>query len=800
MSRLFLLPLAVSLASVTAHAQGAGGACVLPDSVSVRGNHRVTAEKIRADAGLAAGDSLNYRVLQRTLRNLFATGQFDDVQAGCDVSGGHSVLTLTVVERPTLKSFAIKGANIISESTLRGKVELVTGRPLDPAAVRNTVQRMDSMYQARGYYLARITPVTDTAAEEAHVTFNIDEGRHLAISGVDIKGNTDLKDADVVEAMKIKPEAFWFWRKGEFDDEKFQGDLSERIPKLYEKHGLIDMQIVKDTLLVDRKNGKGMIQISVDEGPRYKVGTMEIIGNHHFTTEELMRYFPFTPRDPTITQRLTGVFGHKDKDVGSFDQSAWDEATTAVRNAYSNEGYIYAQVRPVVDRVTRGDSTPVVNLRWEIDEKTPAIINKIEILGNDYTNEACIREQLVILPGQLFNQDALIRSYQNIQNLNFFESPLPPPDTKPANDQGDVDVIFRMKEKRTGSVNFGASVGEGTGVGGFIGLTQPNLFGACKSASLQWQFGQFINDFQLSYTDPSVKQTRISATITAYHTQSRYTIADLGQSTSSGASLQWGFPVRGSPYTRFFVSYGGEAVKFTGGLAARDTTINQQYNFRSTLGFTLTHDNRIDLPFASAGSERSITAQFNGGPLGGTASFQRYTTELRNYTTLGTIGGNAPGSQPMKVILGLTARAGMLFGNDGPFFFSQSFALGGTQYGEQLRGYEEFSITPAGYVGTTNSNATRTSFGNAFFTSTVELGLRFNQMLYTDLFYDAGNIWDKPTEFDPSRLFRGVGVGVAIVTPLGPLGLDYAYGLDRVDQFGNKTPKWQLHFKLGQLF
>ena len=800
MSRLFLLPLAVSLASVTAHAQGAGGGCVLPDSVSVRGNHRVTTEKIRADAGLAAGDSLNYRVLQRTLRNLFATGQFDDVQAGCDVTGGHSILTLTVVERPTLKSFAIKGANVISEGTLRGKVELVTGRPLDPAAVRSTVQRMDSMYQARGYYLAKITPVTDTSAEEAHLTFNIDEGRHLAISGVDVKGNTDLKDADVVNAMKIKPEAFWFWRKGEFDDEKFQGDLSERIPKLYEKHGLIDMQIVKDTLLVDHSNGKGMIQITLDEGPRYKVGTMEIIGNHHFTTEDLMRYFPFTPHDPTITQRLAGVFGHKDHDVGSFDQAAWDEATTQVRNAYSNEGYIYAQVRPVVERVTRPDSTSVVNLRWEIDEKTPATVNKIEILGNDYTNEACIREQLVILPGDVFNQDRLIRSYQNIQNLNFFESPLPPPDTKPANDQGDVDIIFRMKEKRTGSVNFGASVGEGTGVGGFIGLTQPNLFGACKSASLQWQFGQFINDFQLSYTDPSVKQSRISATITAYHTQSRYTIADLGQSTSSGASLQFGFPVRGSPFTRFFVSYGGEAVKFSGGLAARDTTINQQYNFRSTLGFTLTHDNRIDLPFASAGSERSITAQFNGGPLGGTASFQRYTTELRNYSTLATIGGNAPGSQPMKVILGLTARAGALFGNDGPFFFSQSFALGGTQYGEQLRGYEEFSITPAGYVGSTNSNATRSSFGNAFFTSTVELGLRFNQMLYTDLFYDAGNIWNKPAEFDPTRLFRGVGVGVAIVTPLGPLGLDYAYGLDRVDQFGNKKPKWQLHFKLGQLF
>ena len=176
-----------------------------------------------------------------------------------------------------------------------------------------------------------------------------------------------------------------------------------------------------------------------------------------------------------------------------------------------------------------------MNLRWEIDEKTPATVNRIEILGNDYTNEACIREQLVILPGDVFNQDRLIRSYQNIQNLNFFESPLPPPDTKPANDQGDVDIIFRMKEKRTGQHQLRRVGGPGhRRRADSSGSTQPNLFGACKSASLQWQFGQFINDFQLSYTDPSVKQSRISATVTAYHTQSRYTIADLGQSTSSG--------------------------------------------------------------------------------------------------------------------------------------------------------------------------------------------------------------------------------------------------------------------------
>jgi outer membrane protein insertion porin family len=441
-----------------------------------------------------------------------------------------------------------------------------------------------------------------------------------------------------------------------------------------------------------------------------------------------------------------------------------------------------------------------VNLRWEIDEKTPATIRRIDIAGNDYTSEACVRDALVILPGDVFSQDRLIRSYQNIQNLGFFESPLPPPDTRPANDSGDVDVIFHLKEKRTGSINFGASVGQGTGVGGFIGLDQPNLFGKCKRASLQWQFGAYINDFQLSYTDPAIQMSRISGTVTAYNTRSRYIIADLGQSQSTGGSLQFGFPLGSWNFTRFFVQYSGEIAKFSGGIANQDTSISQNYHFRSMMGLTLTHDTRIDMPFASAGSMRTVSAQFNGGPLGGSESFQRYTGELRNYATLATFGGTNPGSQPIKLVLGLTARSGFVFGNTGPFFFSQKFALGGTQYGEQLRGYEEFSITPRGFVPGNSVNATTASFGNAFFRGTVELGVRFNQMLYTNLFYDAGNVYASPREFNPTRLFRGAGIGVAIVTPLGPLGLDWAYGFDRVDQFGRPDPKWQLHFKLGQLF
>ena len=110
-------------------------------------------------------------------------------------------------------------------------------------------------------------------------------------------------------------------------------------------------------------------------------------------------------------------------------------------------------------------------------------------------------------------------------------------------------------------------------------------------------------------------------------------------------------------------------------------------------------------------------------------------------------------------------------------------------------------ISPNGFIGTTqNTNASPESFGNAFMTTSAELGLRVNQQLYISSFFDAGNLWARPRDFNPTRLFRGAGVGAALVTPLGPLGLDLGYGFDRVDSKGRPAPKWQVHFKFGQIF
>jgi outer membrane protein insertion porin family len=801
------LPLSLLAVLSTAAAAGAqespvSGRCATPDALAFRGSTRTAEPALRAETGIRPGTQLSYRDVQRAVRNLFATGQFDDVRAVCEISndGSRATLVFDLRERPLLSDIEVRGVERVSGGDVRDRIELLVARPIDPSQVARAISRIDSLYESKGYYLARVKVDTIVSGGNAKLTFTVDEGNRLAVSGVRVRGARSVSPRGVVKAMKTKPEGFLWWRKGEFDEDEYQGDLTERIPQLYANRGFIDARVVRDTLLVDRGRGKALVDIAVEEGPRYRVGSFEPTGSTRFSRDEIARFYPFGERGKSLRETVTGLLRRGDDGNGGeiFDRGKWEEATRNVQQAYANEGYIYATVTPVVERTRGADSVPIVNLRWDIEERQPAIVNRVEILGNDVTTESCIREQIFVLPGDVFNQDLLIRSYHNIANLGFFETPLPPPDTRQANERGDVDIVFRVKEKRTGSVNFGASVGQGTGVGGFIGFEQPNLLGLCKRGSLQWQFGRYINDFNLSYTDPAIKQTRISGTANAYHSQTRFIIRGLGRQVRTGGQLQFGFPVPRSRFSRVFVSYGGERVDYgdQGVLGTADC----RNCFRSTLGLTLNHDTRIDMPFPSAGASRSLNAQFTGGPLGGSAAFQRYTGEMRSYATLAQFGGGRPGGSAIKVVTGLSSRAGVLFGNAGPFYL-QRFSLGGVQFGEPLRGYEEFSITPRGYVpGGGQFEAQLESFGNAFFTTTAELGIRFGPQLYLNAFYDAGNIWARAQDFDPTRLFRGAGVGASLITPLGPLGLDLGYGFDRRDANGRPAPKWQLHFRLGQFF
>ncbi len=782
------LPVAALAAPLGAQDPAAAAPTPVVDSIAVEGNSRISTQQVLGTAGLRPGQATNYRDIQRAILALFRTGQFDDVGVSqADDPFGRIILVFRVRERPILQRWALKGVEQLSTGNVKERVKLVQGRPLDRSLVERGRAGIDSLYHAQGYYAATVKVIeTAPGPGQVGIIYDIDEGNRVAISQVIVDGNDRFSDKTLVKRMNTRPEGFWWWQSGQLDDDKLQQDIREKLPAWYGSNGYIDFQVARDSIAVDSTNGKAVLHLAVEEGAAYRIGGFQITGNRRFSTEELMALYPF------------GADGGAGKPFNSVE---WSSATEGVSTLYSNNGYIYAQIEPEETRRTSPEGEPLIDLKWTIREGQPATINKINIVGNDVTHERVVREAIVLAPGELFNRDRLIRSWQNIGNLGFFQQPMTPPDVRPVEGQADVDITFRVEERRTGNINFGASLGQGTGVGGFLGLEEPNLFGRAKRGRLLWQFGRNINDFTLSFTDPAIRESRISGTATLFNSRQRFTVGDLGRRRQVGGSLQFGFPFFGSRFTRVYASYGLQQIKFTGGsedLRARFRCTNCT---RSTLGGSVVRDTRIGLPFATGGAMSNVSLEFNGGPLGGTGDYRKLDVETRYYAPLGTLGGNAQLGSGVQFVLGFTAKTGFIFGDAGPFF-TELYSLGGTQFGIPLRGYDEFTITPNGFDPSAGGSAAASpaSFGKAYAAFTVEAGARVSQSLYVSTFLDAGNVYRSARQYDPSRLFRGAGFGVAVLSPLGPIGIDLGYGFDRVTRTGRPDPGWQLHFKLGQFF
>jgi outer membrane protein insertion porin family len=762
------------------------------DSIVVEGNRRLTPAQIIGSSGIIVRQPVNYRDIQRAITALFRTGQFDDVLVEQRNLHGRLILAIKVKERPILEKWAVRGVERVSEGDVKSRVHLTEGRPLDRNAVEQARAGIDSLYKDKGYYASQVK-VLQLAQESGkiRVVFDVSEGRRVSISQVVIENNKQFSDEQVVKHMATRPEGFWWFQKGEYDERTVEEDVREGLPRWYADHGYVDFQVTHDSLVSDSSGGKAVLQLTVDEGKVYQVGTFEIQGSRRFSTEELMAFYPF------------GSLGGSGTPLGHlpFSRTDWNQATEKVQNLYANNGYIYAQVQPEEIRRTGSAGNPMIDLRWVIREGSPATVNKVEIVGNDVTHERVIREAIVMLPGDLFSRERLIRSYQNVSNLGFFQQPLPSPDVRPAANGVDVDIVFRVEERRTGNINFGASLGQGTGVGGFLGLEEPNLFGRGKRGKLQWQFGQNINDFTLSYTDPAIRESRISGTISLFDSRARYTVGDLGRRKQTGGSLQLGFPFLGSRYTRLFTTYSYQRIRYSEGSADIQARFQCSACTRSTVGLSVLRDTRVGLPFATGGSLTNVGTEWNGGILGGTGNYRKLDLEGRWYAPLATLGGGGQLGAGVQFVLGFTAKSGFIFGDAGPFY-TELYSLGGVQYGVPLRGYEEFSITPSGFDPTAGGNNATSpdAFGKSYAAFTIEAGARISQSLYVSSFFDAGNVYRSSRQWDPTRLFRGAGFGAAVISPLGPIGVDLGYGFDRVTALGKPDPGWQLHFKIGNFF
>lgn len=795
---------AVLLNAAPVSGQESTTGAVRVDTVLVRGNQRISEAAVRTGSGLQPRTNISAADVQQAIRRLMSTGNFSTVQVlGEGEPGRRFALVIDLEERPLIASYNFRGLARVSPKTVRDTLKLEDNRALDPDVVIRTESMIRNLLARQGVQVQSIdttlTPVPGRAGAY-QLTFNVREGNRLAIADIEFRGNQAFSDAALRGSMDTKREGFLWFRQGRFDQETFRTDLQKRLPDFYAGRGYIDFTVVSDTLIIDPESGKARLQIAVAEGPQYRLGEFNVEGNSRFPSDQLARYF--TAESRSVLGLPFGRAGERERGE-VFDRVALNSATQQVQQLYRNEGYLYAQVEPVLRRVPAAgpQEQPRVDVTWAISERQPFYIRNVAIVGNQTTHESVIRDRLVVFPGDVYNEERLIQSYQSIGALGFFETPMPTPDIVPNAESGEVDITFHIKEKQTGNINFGTSIGggyagSGGGISGFLGFTQPNLFGQGKQASVRAEYGPRRNTFEASYTDPALFGSRNSGSASLFRTEDRFLPFGGGRYLRTGASLQYGFPLANFRWSRGFLGYSLSRQSYA---ANEEDCVPGESIFcvpdatASTLSLGTTRDTRNHPMFATSGTRQAVSLAQTGGPLGGDGNFQRATTELQWWVPVGQIGGGQPGQRPIRTTVGLQARTGTVFGELSRFPF-QRFYLGGTTSGESLRGYEESTITPFGYVPRNASFPSTGRLGNAFLVLSSEFAVRINDNLSVSVFGDAGNVWSQARYIDPTRLFRGAGIGATVVTPFGPIGLDYAYGFDKTQ------PGWQFHFKFGQGF
>ena len=775
---------------ISTFGQELGAGPIVIDSIAVHGNVRQEDGTIIASGTLDPGTAYTIFDIQKGTKALWSTGQFRDITVHVEGELGEKItLVWDVEEEDLMRNVGILGLANLDPDQVMDTTSLKPGQPFSRTAVAEAKQFIRSELASKGIPFVSIEErIEKISGREKEILFflEVEEGSKVTIADILIKGNTTFTTDELRGAMVVKEEGFPWWRGGVYDGDKLSQDLTQNLPSFYATRGHLDFGVTRDSLVIDPSSGKTRLEITIDEGPAYHLNSFSITGNSEFSQEELARRF-FGVENGLVSDP---------EQLPVFDAGHFEAVTGEVSQLYQNSGFLFSQVIPFMNPEPEvAGEVRKVNVGWEIREGNPAYVSRVNIQGNDYTHDAIIRDKIFILPGDVYSQERVIESFQSISSLGYFEVPMEVPSIDP-NEDGDVNITFNVTEKATGALNFGTSVGGyQNGLSGFVGYDQPNLFGKGKSGSMRWDYGTYMNNQNLSYTDPGIFESLVSGSLQLFNARDRFISFRSGRRKKLGGMMRFGFLLPRARFTRLYTGYGisQTSLRLMGGTPDLDNSLfGRPDATQSTFSVGMTRNTQNHPIFPTAGSRQAVNWDFTGGPLGGDGKFIKTTASGSWWLPIGVIGANPdqPGSGT-TFALGTTLKFGSLNGDSEAFPFDR-FWMGGVQFGETLRGYDETTITPRGYFGDRSLEIYDIErMGQAFIAATAEIAMRLGSQMSASIFMDAGNVWGSFQEINPARLYRGSGIGIQIVTPMGPIGLDYAYGFDKVE------PGWQLHFRLG---
>ena len=782
-------------------------------------------------AGLQVGDRLKIPgdKLSAAVDNLWKQGMFEDVQIRVSrIQGNIAFLKIVLKERPRLDKFSFTGVRKGEADKLRDEIKIGTGEVVTENLLRTSVNKIKGYYIDKGYTRVEVTPSTESdSAGRLTVTFNVKRGKKVKIDSLMFVGNEQLSDIKLQTKMEKTHDVhyfwklrFWtkaFWKKSRYIENDFREDLAKVID-YYNEQGYRDARVVSDTvwdvpveeLNVSEKNKSKQervkVRVNIYEGQRFYFRNITFSGNTVYTDETLSRALRIKKGDPYNKKEL--------------DQNLkYNPSGTDITSLYMDNGYLFFRVTPV-EMAVEGDS---IDIEIRIVEGKQARIRNVWVEGNTITNDKIIMRELHTRPGDLFSRDALIRSQRELVTLGYFKQESIVPEPRPNENDGTVDIVYKVEEGSTSQLNLQGGYGSGMVIGQ-VGIqlnnfSVRNIFkkdawvplpaGDGQKLSLNAVTnGTYYYALSGSFTEPWLGGKRAqSLTVSVYHnlysngfyykkdSDKYYSLMITGAGVSFSKRLKW-------PDDYFIVSHGISYKHY----------VLDNYSINSSIftdgvandlsyGFTLSR-NSFDSPiYTRSGSEVSVASYFtppysllSGKDFSGATAQEKYKwTEYYKINVRGSWMLNLVGD----VVLNTRFRFGFMgyYNKDiglspfGRYFVGgdglSSWMLDGREV-VPLRGFENNSL-----------GASASGGGAVFDRFTLELRQPIIESASATIwlagFLEGGNCWSDLKEFQPFSMYNSAGLGVRLYMPMfGLIGVDWGYG------FQGNSGGSHFHFSIGQ--
>ncbi len=722
--------------------------------VMVEGNNRIEEDAVKRVIKTREGDVFKAQPLTDDLKKIYAMGYFDDVRVEARNTTEGKAVIFKVQEKPTIRNIEYKGNKKFKDDKLKENLTIRTGSILNIFKIQSNITIIEDLYKDKNYQNVKVTYRTiELENNQADLEFSIVEGKKIRIQNIIFTGNSEYPDKKLKKLIETS-EAWIFsfiTEAGDMDHEKLRQDVAI-LTSFYHNTGYIDARVGEP----DVKFTETGIDVTfkIHEGQRYRVGKVSLTGEFVLPENKLKENL-----------RLT--------DGAFFSKAVMRQDVLVITDAYSDEGYAYAEVIP---KMKRSDKERVVDVTYDIKKGPLVYYEKIIISGNTKTRDKVIRRELRAYEKELYSGKRMKRGIRNLYYLDFFEDIQV--DTPKGSAADQMILKINVKEKNTGAFSLGGGYSSVESVFFKGSVSQKNLFGRAQVLKFEASMGGLTRKFNLSFTEPWLFDIPLSGTVNLYNWKTDYDAYDK-ESTGFGAGV--GYPV--FDYTRAYLNYRFDSseVSEVQSDAADSVKVLSGSNITSSLTGSLVYDSRDKRLNPTRGGKHSLSAEYAG--LGGTIGFTKIIAETGWYHPLF-----------WKFVGFLHGKGGHVSKNSGMLLPDyEKFFLGGMN---SVRGFGWQDLAPTEI----NSDGQLAYVGG-------EKYLQFNSELRFPLveeagviglvFFDVGDVYAQNEPVDFGTLRKSAGFGFRWFSPMGPIRLENAYILDPKEG-ESADGKWE--FSMGAAF